>query len=133
MIDNSHKIGTLKKILLSAAAGLIIGFYDGFFGPGTGSFLILFFTALMHYDFITANANTKIVNLASNLASLTTFILHGKVVFAIGIPAAIFGIAGNYVGSKLVVKNGSKLIKPVFLTVLIFLFVKIGYNLLRGK
>ena len=131
--NHSHKIGFTKKIVLAISAGLIIGFYDGFFGPGTGSFLILFFTALMHYDFMTANANTKVVNLASNLAALTTFIMHGKVNFAIGIPAAFFGIAGNYVGSKLVIKNGSKLIKPVFLIVLILLFGKITFNLFVRK
>ena len=128
--DTSFELSTTKKIVYSAIAGIVIGFYDGFFGPGTGSFLILVFTVILRYDFAKANGNTKIVNLASNIAALTAFIVGGKVIFSIGIPAAIAGIAGNMLGSRYVVKKKNKLIRPIFLIVFIMLFVRIVINIL---
>ena len=95
-----------------------------------GMFLILFFTLALKYDFVTANANTKVVNLASNIAAVVTFIAHGKVIFAIGIPAAVAGIAGNLLGAKLVIRRGSSLIRPVFIFTLLLLFGKVLYDLL---
>lgn len=130
--NTSHEISTVKKYILSVLAGLVIGFYDGFFGPGTGSFLILIFTILLQYDFTVANGNTKVINLASNIAALITFIVHGKVLFAIGIPAAVAGIAGNLIGSKYVIKKGNKLIRPIFLTVFFLLFIKILFDVIKN-
>jgi uncharacterized membrane protein YfcA len=127
--NTSKDISLPKRIIVSLFAGFIIGFYDGFFGPGAGAFLILIFTSLLKYDFIVANGNTKVINLASNLASVATFIFAGKVIFTIGIPAAIAGICGNWIGSKLVIVNGNKLIRPIFLTVFLLLFLTICYNL----
>ena len=117
-------------MIVGASAGLIIGFYDGFFGPGTGSFLIMVYALILKYDFVMANGNTKVVNLASNIAALITFLISGKVFFAIAIPAAICGIAGNLVGSHVVVKKGNKIIKPVFVGALILLMGKIIYDLI---
>jgi len=129
--NNSKEYSLQKKIFISSLAGLFIGFYDGFFGPGTGSFLILIFATVLKYDFTTANGNTKIVNLASNIAALTAFIIDGKVLFLIGIPAALAGIAGNLLGSKYVIIKGNRLIRPMFLIVFIFLFIKIIIDLLK--
>jgi hypothetical protein len=126
--NHSHLIVLKKRIFYAIIAGLVIGFYDGFFGPGTGSFLILIFTVLMKYDFRVANGNTKVINLASNAAALITFIINGKILFAIGIPAAIFGIAGNLVGSQHVIKKGNKLIRPIFIAIFILLFIKIVWE-----
>jgi hypothetical protein len=125
MKNTSDDIPFMKKYILAMISGLVIGFYDGFFGPGAGSFLILIFTVLLKYDFTVANGNTKVVNLASNIAALVAFISSGKVIFAIGIPAAIVGILGNHVGSKLVIKRGNAFIKPIFLSVFVLLFIKI--------
>ena len=86
--NHSHRQSRQRKYILAVLAALLLGFYDGFFGPGMGMFLILFYTLALKYDFVTANANTKVVNLASNVAAVVTFIIHGKVIFAIGIPAA---------------------------------------------
>jgi hypothetical protein len=129
-INNSRQQTRQRKYSLAALAALLIGFYDGFFGPGTGTFLILFYTLLLKYDFVTANANTKVVNLASNVAAVITFIAHGKVIYAIGIPAAAAGIAGNLLGAKLVIKRGSSIIRPIFLLALALLLSKIIYDLL---
>lgn len=125
----SSSVSYTRKLLLAAPASLAIGFYDGFFGPGTGTFLIMFFALALHYDLVTANANTKVVNLASNIAALVAFMAGGKVIYAIGVPAAVCGIAGNLLGAKLVIRGGSRAIRPVFLGVLILLFVKIAYDL----
>jgi uncharacterized membrane protein YfcA len=131
--DHSHQQTQKRKYSLAAIAATVIGFYDGFFGPGTGTFLILFYTLLLKYDFVTANANTKVVNLASNVAAVLTFIIHGKVVYAIGIPAAAAGIAGNLLGAKLVIKRGGTIIRPIFILALFLLLIKIVYDLLsRG-
>jgi uncharacterized membrane protein YfcA len=128
-IDTSHEHPSKRKFLIGIIIGLVMGFYDGFFGPGTGLFIILAYTLLIKYDFVVANANTKVVNLASNIAALITFLINGKVMFSIGIPAVICGIAGNYVGSKMVVKKGVKIIRPILIMVLIALFLKIIVDL----
>ncbi|MBN2398799.1 MAG: TSUP family transporter [Candidatus Aminicenantes bacterium] len=128
--DHSKQQTQQRKYLLAAIAATLIGFYDGFFGPGTGTFLILFYTLALKYDFVTANANTKVVNLASNIAALITFIINGKIIYAIGIPAAAAGIAGNLLGAKLVIKRGSSIIRPILILVLVLLLIKIIYDLL---
>ncbi|MCU0592946.1 MAG: TSUP family transporter, partial [Desulfobacterales bacterium] len=134
-LGSSNRSGDLpgrRKYSLAALASLLIGFYDGFFGPGTGTFLILlFYTLALKYDFVTANANTKVVNLASNIAAVVTFIANGKVLFALGVPAAIAGIAGNLLGAKLVIRRGAAVIRPVFILTLLLLFGKVLYDLLK--
>jgi len=128
-VNNSRRQPRKRKYSLAALAALLIGFYDGFFGPGTGTFLILFYTLALKYDFVTANANTKVVNLASNVAALAAFIINGKIIYAIGIPAAAAGIAGNLLGAKLVIKRGSSIIRPIFILALALLFIKIVYDM----
>ena len=130
--NNSHRNGPRTKYLLAALASSGIGFYDGFFGPGTGSFLILFYTLALRYDFVTANANTKVVNLASNLAAVITFMAHGKVLYSLGFPAAACGIAGNLLGARLVTTKGSRIIRPIFIFVLFLLLIKIVCDLMVG-
>jgi uncharacterized membrane protein YfcA len=127
----SDKADLLKlgyRLMLGALAGITIGFYDGFFGPGTGTFLILIYSALLHYDFVRANGNTKVVNLASNVAALLTFARAGVIYYPIAIPAAVCGIAGNLLGSKMVVLRGNKLIRQVFILALILLLGRVLYN-----
>jgi uncharacterized membrane protein YfcA len=128
-LSGNHSVK--RKLWLGVIAGMVIGFYDGFFGPGTGTFLILFYTVMLHYDFVTANANTKVVNLASNIAALVTFAAAGKVLYMLAIPAALCGIMGNLVGAKIVVLRGSKIIRPVFILALTLLMVRIIWNLVK--
>jgi uncharacterized protein len=127
--NTSGSLSLQRKLFLGALAGLSIGFYDGFFGPGTGTFLILFFTLLLQYDFVVANGNTKVVNLASNIAATVTFLVAHKIIFLLAIPAGLCGIAGNLAGSKMVVRKGSKIIRPIFIIALILLLGKIIYDL----
>lgn len=123
--DKEKDLENKKLYLLSIIIGLIIGAYDGFFGPGTGTFLVIAFTSLCGFNIITASGNAKIVNLASNLAALIVYIFNGKVSIAIGIPASICAIAGNYLGAHFAIKNGSKFIKPIILIVISMLFIKV--------
>ena len=128
--DRSGELGVGKLVPLSLAIGLVIGCYDGFFGPGAGTFLTLAFTGLCRFDLLTAAGNTKVANATSNLASLVTFALGGKVLWAVGIPAALFGIAGGYVGAGLALKGGAKVIRPMFFVVLTLLVVRLVWDLL---
>jgi len=128
--NHSSRLKLGYRIGLGACAGLIIGFYDGFFGPGTGTFLILIYAVLLKYDFVVANANTKVVNLASNIAALVTFAIAGKILYAIAVPGALCGIAGNLIGSRLVVKKGNRLIRIIFILALLLLLGRIVYDLL---
>ena len=109
-----------------AAIGLVIGFYDGFFGPGTGTFLILLFTWLLGMDMVAASATAKPVNLVSNIASLATRIAAGNVLFALAIPAMACSLAGGWLGARLALTRGAKLIRGVMLGVLALLTVRLA-------
>lgn len=124
-IDSKKESYGTKVYLIAILASFFIGGYDGFYGPGTGTFLILVYTGLAKMDPRVASGNAKLVNLASNIAALTTFLINGKVIFLLGMTAALFSIAGNYIGSGLVVKNGYKIVRPIILVVLVLLFLKI--------
>lgn len=119
-----------KINIFSFFIGIIIGAYDGFFGPGTGTFLVLAFTSILGFDLIMASGNAKVVNLASNFAALVTYIMNGKVTFQIGLPAAICAILGNYIGAYMAIKNGSKIIKPTIFIVIVMLLGKVIYSLI---
>lgn len=93
---------------------------------------MLAFTGLCKFDLLTASGNTKVANAASNVASLITFALAGEVVWAVGIPAALCGIAGNYIGSSLALKNGARVIRPMFFVVLTLLVIRLVFDLVTG-
>ena len=114
-----------KMILFSALIAFIIGIYDGFYGPGTGTFLLLILTGLAKLPVTEASGLTKVINLSSNVAALITFIIHGTVYYPLGLAAAVFCIAGHYIGSGMVVSNGRKIVRPVVLCVLVVLFIKV--------
>lgn len=130
--DENRDDGTidLKKTLLALGIGLGIGLYDGIFGPGTGTFAIIAFTSLMRFDLRTANGNAKVLNLASNYASLFTYLSSGLVVFTVGIPCAISGIVGNIIGSHFALTKGAKFIRPMMLVVLVLLLGKLVTDML---
>ena len=123
-----EKTGTAsykKMFLISVIAAFFIGCYDGFYGPGTGTFLLLVFTGAAKMDTRSASAQTKVINLSSNIAALVTFIIVGNVYYPLGLAAAACSVAGNYLGSGLVVHDGQKIVRPVVLVVLGILFIKI--------
>ena len=109
---------------------LALGFYDGFFGPGTGSFLIFAFIAAFGFDFVTAAANAKALNFTSNVASLLLFALNGKISLLYGVPMALSMILGARLGTRLAITKGAALIRPVFLTMTFLVAAKL---LLQGN
>ena len=127
-LGESEKTGTLTGGRLIGAVcgiGLVMGIYDGFYGPGTGTFLLLLLTGLAHLDTRRAAGTTKVMNLSSNLAALATFLINGKVYYSLGLVSGLFCIAGHYIGSGMVVSGGRKVVRPVVMTVLALLFVKV--------
>ena len=104
---------------------LVVGVYDGFYGPGTGTFLLLSFCYLGKIDVRTASGNVKLVNLASNVSALATSLAAGKVLVPLGLVCAVFAIAGQYLGAGLALKNGSKIVRPVILVVIFLLGIKV--------
>lgn len=123
-------IAPARQMAIVLAASLIVGAYDGLYGPGTGTFLILIYCKLAKLDLRTASGNTKLVNLSSNIGALFTSLMHGKVFLVLGLIGAIFSIAGHYIGSGLAIKDGSKIVRPAILTVLILLTVKVVVELI---
>ena len=109
---------------------LVIGCYDGFYGPGTGTFLLLVFCYLAKIDVRTASGNVKLVNLSSNIGALATSLAAGKVLIPLGLLAAVFSTAGQYLGAGLALKNGGKIVRPVILVVLALLAGKVLLELL---
>lgn len=111
---------------------LAMGFYDGFFGPGTGSLLIFGLIKIFKYDFTNASGNTKILNLSSNFSSVLTFIVLGKVNYLYGIVMAIIMIVAATLGAKMAVARGSKFIKPFFLTMTAIVLIKMTAESILG-
>ncbi len=131
LINHGYEV-TRKKIKQAMGLSLGLGFYDGFFGPGTGSFLIFGMIHIFGFDFRKASANSKFLNFASNVTSLVLFLVNGKIMFSYGIPMAISMIIGGKVGTHLAVTKGAKFIKPVFVLVSFGLVLKLSFDLFAG-
>jgi uncharacterized membrane protein YfcA len=120
----SNKALLIRSILLSA----IVGLYDGFIGPGTGSFLVLGFIAILGYDFLHASANAKLVNLSTNFGSIVLFFIKGSIIWGIAIPMAICNAVGGLLGAKLAIAKGNQFIRVFFLLVICATILRFGYD-----
>lgn len=127
--SDKEKYSEKKSIFLSMIIAGVIGMYDGFYGPGTGTFLILLLTQVVHMRLSEANGISKVINLSTNIASLVVMLINGKVVIVLGLAAGVFSIAGNYIGTKMFDKGGARIVKPVVISVLTIFFVKIVYQM----
>ena len=114
--------------LVAAGIGGVIGFYDGFFGPGTGSFLVFLFVRLLGYDFLSASAAAKLVNTATNLSALALFIAKGHIWWHFVVVMAIANVVGSLLGTRLALKHGTGFVRVVFLLVVTALILKTGYD-----
>ncbi|MEG2191773.1 MAG: TSUP family transporter [Oscillospiraceae bacterium] len=128
--EGVQKIFGNKMYIACGIIGIVIGLYDGIIGPGTGTFLIFAYTSVIGFDYITASGNAKIVNLSSNMAAAASYIIAGKVIWAIAIPAALANLIGNYLGSGYAIKNGSKVVKKMLIFVLIGIFFKLVIDII---
>lgn len=120
--EDEHALPFVKCALFASAIAFFIGMYDGFYGPGTGTFLLLLLTRFAHMDVRHANGVTKVINLSSNIGSLVVYLTSGQVLLPLGLAAAAFSVAGNYLGSRCFTKRGASIARPVILVVL-FLFL----------
>lgn len=118
-----------EQVIILSVSSFIVGMYDGFYGPGTGTFLILIYTSFAHMSLMEAATITKLANLTSNISALVIFLMSGVVNIKLGIAASIFEILGHYFGSGLVLKDGSKIVRTIILIVISLLFIKIIYEL----
>lgn len=114
-----------KLYLIAMASAFVVGVYDGFYGPGTGTFLIIAFTVFARLDIRTSNAQAKVINLTTNITSLVIFLVNGQAVIPLGLAAAVSNMAGNYIGAGLAMTRGSRITRPVIILVLGLLFLKV--------
>lgn len=113
---------------VAASVGALIGFYDGFFGPGTGSFLVFLFVRLLGYDFLSASASAKLVNTATNLAALLLFVAKGHIWWHFVVAMAVANVVGSLLGTRLALKHGTGFVRVFFMIVVSALILKTGYD-----
>ena len=128
--EEKGEIDRKKQFAIVLTASLVIGAYDGFYGPGTGTFLLLVYCNLAKMDVRTAGGNVKLVNLASNVGAFVTSLRSGQVFLALGLIGAVTSFAGHFMGSGLAIKNGSRIVKPTVIIVLALLAAKVLQQLL---
>jgi len=129
-VEDKFKGFSGKNIALGILLAFILGFYDGFFGPGAGSFLIFGIISIFGFDYVRASGNAKVLNFASNITSLIVFALNFQINYVYGIPVALAMIVGSRVGVRMALKKGSKLIKPIFVTMALAAAAKMLYKML---
>jgi uncharacterized membrane protein YfcA len=130
-LEDKFKGLTKKNVLLGILLALSLGFYDGFFGPGTGSFLVFGFINIFGFNFVSSSANARVLNFTSNVTALVLFALSGKIDYMLGIPVAIAMILGAKMGTTVALSKGSKLIKPIFVTMSLAVAVKMLITMLQ--
>ena len=128
----SKELSNGRRIFYAILISIIIGFYDGFIGPGTGSFLILAFITIIGIDFLHASANAKMVNLATNAGSIALFLIKGTIIWSVAIPMAICNALGGIAGAKLAIHKGNKFIRIFFLIVVIGTLIRFAYDVFSG-
>jgi uncharacterized membrane protein YfcA len=127
--DHTEKDHSLRQqIIYSLLISLVIGFYDGFIGPGAGSFLILAFIGLLGFDFLKASAHAKFVNLATNLGSILFFSISGKIIYSIALPMAACNALGGWLGARLAILRGNAFIRIFFLVVVCATIIRFAYD-----
>jgi uncharacterized protein len=120
-----------KSMIYGGFFGFLVGLYDGFLGPGTGSFLILFFISAIGFDFLLASAHAKLVNLATNIGAVIYFASTNNVLWAIALPMGIFNVLGSYLGAHLAMLRGNRFIRLFFLGVIFLMIVRYGYDIFK--
>ena len=124
----TKKIAEKRKYLFGILLGIIIGFYDGFLGPGTGSFLVLGFVALLGFEFLEASAYAKVINCVTNISALYVFISQGDYILEIAIIMAVSNVIGSIIGSRMAILRGNTFIRQLFLFVVCIMIIRYGYD-----
>jgi uncharacterized membrane protein YfcA len=126
--EHAPSLSGTRERVAALLAGAVIGFYDGVFGPGTGSFLMIVFVRVFGYDFLHASASTKVVNMATNLAALLLLASKGHIWWQLGLVMAVANVAGSQVGSRLALRHGSGFVRKVFIVVVSALILKTAWD-----
>lgn len=127
--EDDIEIDHAKQSVIIVIVSFVIGIYNSFYGPGSGSFLILALTGLAHMKLTSANGITKAINISTDITSVIIFLINGKVMIMLGIVAGIFCMAGSYIGSSLFTKGTSKIVKPIMIAVISVFFIKVVLEL----
>jgi len=130
-LHHNPKLGKRATLILSILTGAILGFYDGFFGPGAGSFMILAYVMLFGFNFLNASASAKIINCGTNLAALVFFVYEGHVDFKLALPVGICNMIGAWLGARMAVKRGSEVVRAFFLIIVSGLILKFTYDIFK--
>jgi len=125
MDEPKEPLADRKTVIRASLVALLIGVYDGFYGPGTGTFLILLLSGFAHISLKESNGIAKSINLTTNLSSLAVYLMNGKVIILLGLAGGLFGIAGNYIGVTFFKNKGAKAVRPLMIVVLVIFFIKI--------
>ena len=126
--DHAPRLAGRAQTVAACAIGLALGFYDGFFGPGTGSFFVFLFVRVLGYDFLNASAAAKLLNTATNLAALILFALKGHVWWHYALALAVANVVGSLLGTHMALKHGASFVRGVFILVVAALICKTGYD-----
>lgn len=127
-MNENLKYTNRKRLVLVAVIGLLIGFYDGIFGPGTGTFLVFFLVSAIGFAFLKASATAKLVNIATNAGAILSFQLTGHIWWQLGLLLAFANVTGAIIGSRLAIKGGSPLVRKVFLAVTFLLIARVAWD-----
>ncbi len=122
------QISLKKQMIYGSLIGIVVGFYDGFFGPGTGSFLVLGFVLFLGMDFMHASAYAKIVNCITNLSALVVFINQCNYLLNIAVLMGVSNIMGSYLGSHMAIKKGNAFIRNIFIFIVMLMIIRYGYD-----
>lgn len=126
---HAPRLSHAQQVWVGLATGALIGFYDGFFGPGTGSFLIFAFVGLFGFSFLAASASAKLVNVVTNFAAVSYFVGSGHVLYHVAAPMAVFNVAGSLLGSHLAIRKGSEFVRVLFIVIVSALILRFAWDL----
>jgi hypothetical protein len=124
----TKNLGFNKQLIYGSILGTIVGFYDGFFGPGTGSFFVLGFVVILGFEFIEASAYSKVINCMTNIAALVVFIKQGNYIIELAILMAVFNITGSFIGTRIALKKGNGFVRTLFLVIVCLMILRYGYD-----
>lgn len=128
-VEKEHS--TAQKYVYGLSIAAVVGFYDGFVGPGAGSFFVLAFVTILGFDFLRASAHAKMVNLATNMGSICLFLLKGKIIWVIAVPMAVSNALGGWLGAKLAISKGNQFIRIFFFIVVVATLVRFAFDVFR--
>jgi uncharacterized membrane protein YfcA len=121
------------KLIFCSLIGLVFGCYDGFFGPGAGMFMTIALTSIVRLELTKSVGTAKVINFSSNFVSMVTWFINGKILFPVALPCTVCSVAGGYLGSRMAMKSGNKIIRPILALVAILLFAKILFDLIMSR